>query len=170
MKSSSRILASLLLASGLAFATTSMAEHRHDHEQTKQCPGKSGMGMMGGGMMGGSMMGKGMQGGMGDMDHKPPFLRGIDLTEEQRDKIFEITYAQIPVHRTFRKEMHKLQQQMHELPLSADYDAGKMKKLVDAQTKLQGEHMLKMADAHNKIYKLLTDEQRKELAEHHKKD
>lgn len=163
MKSSSRILASLLLASGLTFATTTMAEHRHD--QAKQCPGKSGMGMMGGGMMGGGMMG-----GMGDPDHKPPFLRGVDLTEEQRDKIFEITYAQIPVHRTFRKEMHKLQQQMHQLPLSADYDAGKMKKLVDTQTKLQAEHMLKMAEAHNKIYKLLTDEQRKELAEHKKKD
>ena len=163
MKSSSRILASLLLASGLTFATTTMAEHRHD--QAKQCPGKSGMGMMGGGMMG-----KGMHDGMGDMDHKPPFLRGIDLTEEQRDKIFDITYAQIPVHRTFRKEMHKVQQQMHQLPLSADYDAGKMKKLVDAQTKLQAEHMLKMAEAHNKIYKLLTDEQRKELAEHKKKD
>ena len=105
---------------------------------------------------------------MGDMDHKPPFLHGVDLTEEQRDKIFDITYAQIPVHRTFRKEMHKLHQQMHQLPLSADYDAGKMKKLVDAQTKLQAEHMLKMAEAHNKIYKLLTDEQRKELAEHQK--
>ena len=169
MKSSSRILASLLLASGLTFATTTMAE-QHRHDQAKQCPGKSGMGMMGGGMMGGGMMGKGMMGGMGDPDHKPPFLRGIDLTEEQRDKIFEITYSQIPVHRTFRKEMHKLQQQMHDLPLSADYDADKMKKLVDAQTKLQAEHMLKMAEAHNKIYKLLTDEQRKELAEHKKKD
>lgn len=169
MKSSSRILASLLLASGLTFATTTMAE-QHRHDQAKQCPGKSGMGMMGGGMMGGGMMGKGMMGGMGDPDHKPPFLRGIDLTEEQRDKIFEITYSQIPVHRTFRKEMRKLQQQMHDLPLSADYDDDKMKKLVDAQTKLQAEHMLKMAEAHNKIYKLLTDEQRKELAEHKKKD
>lgn len=164
MKSSTRLFASLLLASGMTFALAgpTLAESGMGmgmgmgKGMGKQCPMKS----HGGGMD---------HGGMGHFDHMPPFLRGLDLTEEQRDKIFDITYAQIPEMRKLHKELRSLHQQQKALPMSADYDAGKMKKLVDTETKLRAEQMLKMAETHNKIYQLLTDEQRKELAERKEK-
>lgn len=161
MKSSTRLFASLLLASGMTFAlagpTLAESGMGMGKGMGKQCPMKS---AHGGGMN---------HGGMGHFDHVPPFLHGLELTEEQRDKIFDITYAQIPEMRKLHKELRDLHQQQKTLPLSAEYDAGKMKKLVDAETKLHAEKMLKMAETHNKIYKLLTDEQRKELAERKEK-
>ncbi|HVL02763.1 MAG TPA: Spy/CpxP family protein refolding chaperone [Dongiaceae bacterium] len=173
MRTSKRILTSLVLAGGLVLGavTVGMADQDRHGGDGKQCSGKSGHPVMFRHHGPGPGLTVGLPEGVNGFEHQPPFLRGLKLTEEQRDKIFEITYAQIPIQRTFHKEMRALHQQLRKLPLSADYDAGKMKKLVDAQAKLQADHLLKIAEADNRIYKLLTDDQRKQLAERkvHKK-
>lgn len=157
MTASFRLLPSLLLAGSLALATGTPAVAEHDHQNAqertpaKQCPMK--------------MRHRPGMAGLHGFDHLPPFLHGLDLSEEQRDRIFDITYAQIPERRKQQRELHKLKAQLRELPLSADYDAGKVKKLVDSETRLRAEQQLKMADVHHRIYQVLTEAQRKQLAE-----
>ncbi len=166
MNASKRLITSLFLAGGIALAAapTLHAEHEKGHgmgmgmhsEAGKKCP-MGGMDRHGGGMMGG-MMG-------GGHDLQPRFLRGLDLTEAQQDKVFDILYPLIPEQRKHHKEARDLRQQQKDLTLSKDYDAGKLKKLVEAEAKSHSEHKLKMAAAHNKIYQLLTDEQKAKVAE-----
>ena len=164
MKASKRLITSLFLAGGIALAAAPAlhAEHEKGHgmgmhsEAGKKCP-MGEMGRHGGGMMGG-MMG-------GGHDLQPRFLRGLDLTEAQQDKVFDILYPLIPEQRAHHKEVRELRQQQKDLTLSKDYDAGKLKKLVETEAKSHTEHKLKLAAAHNKIYQLLTDEQKAKVTE-----
>ena len=102
----------------------------------------------------------------GDMgDHVPPFLRGLNLTQEQRDKIFDITYAQIPTLRKTGEQMRDLRRQVMDMTLSDKYDAAKLKQLVEQQSQLQAKMQIAMADSRHQIYQVLTADQRKQLAE-----
>lgn len=162
MKASKHLITSLFLAGGLALAAApvihaepGMGRGMGMHSEAgKKCPmGERGMkGHHGGGMM-------------GEHGMKPRFLRGLDLTEAQQDKVFDILYPLVPEQRKHHKEIRDLRQQQKALTLSKDFDAGKLKKLVEAEAKSHSEHKLKLATAHNKIYQQLTDEQKAKVAE-----
>lgn len=162
MKNVSRIATALLMAGGLTLVAAPAVQAEPGVERGmsmgmgmgKHCP----MAQMGHHGMKGHKGGYGHQRGAG-------FLKGLDLTEAQEDRIFEIQHALAPAKREYHKEIRKLREQQRELVQSASYDSGKMKKLVEQETRLTADHRLKMADAKNKMYQVLTEEQRKQVAE-----
>lgn len=93
----------------------------------------------------------------------PPFLHGIALTEEQRDKMFEIMHAQIPALRTREKELRQSHEALLKLSLSGEFDDVKAKALADAGARAMAEMALTRARLDHKVYRLLTPEQRKQL-------
>lgn len=93
----------------------------------------------------------------------PPFLRGVTLSEEQRDKIFEIMYAQMPAMRTREKELQQAGDTLMKLPLGPEFDDLKAKSLSDAIGRASADIALNRARADAKIYRLLTPEQRKQV-------
>lgn len=108
----------------------------------------------------GMMMDQGQRG-----DHVPPYLRGVELTAAQRDQIFDLTYKQMPEQRKLQQQMHDVRQQLMTMTLTPDFDNNKAKQLVATQTELQGKLLLNRIQTDNRIYQLLTEEQRKQLAE-----
>ena len=93
----------------------------------------------------------------------PPFLRGVTLTEQQRDKIFEIVYEQLPAIRTREKEMQQAGEALMKLPLAAEFDDIKAKALADTIARATADIALNRARTDAKIYRLLTPEQRKQV-------
>lgn len=93
----------------------------------------------------------------------PPFLRGVTLTDEQRDRIFEIMHAQVPSLRAREKEMQQAGEALMKLPLAAEFDDIKAKSLADAIARATADIALSRARNDAKIYRLLTPEQRKQV-------
>ncbi len=107
-----------------------------------------------------------MQGGPGmGGEMMPPHLRGLNLTEAQRDKIFEIMHAQAPVMRDKAKALRKAEEDLRALTAAADYSDAKAKSLADAGAKAMSEMTLARAKAERQVFEVLTPEQRKQLAE-----
>ena len=104
--------------------------------------------------------GPGMGGGM-----MPPHLRGLNLTEAQRDKVFEIMHAQAPVMREKGKAVFKAEADLRALTASPDYSDAKARSLADAAAKAMAEMTLARAKAERQVFEVLTPEQRKQLAE-----
>lgn len=163
MKTKSRIASALLLAGGLSVAAVPFvhAEPGYDpgfeRGKGKHCMMERG--------------GHGHHGHRGEFGHGRDggFFKGLDLTEAQQDKLFDIRHALAPAKREYHKEARKLREQQRELVQSADYSTSKMKQLVEQETKLTAEHRLRMADAKHKMFAVLTEEQRKQLAERQQK-
>lgn len=102
-------------------------------------------------MMGGNMM--------------PPHLRGLNLTEAQQDKVFEIMHAQAPVMRDKAKALRKAESDLRALTSAADYSEAKARALADSAAKALSELTLARARADRQVFEVLTPEQRKQLAE-----
>lgn len=114
-----------------------------------------------------------------DMKHKPagilhmsmPLslspLANLDLTELQQEKIFELMHAQAPS--IFEKEkiaritMHDLQQ----ITQSERFDTAKAKSLAEVHGKAIAELIYLHTETQAKIWSLLTEVQRKQLATLH---
>ncbi len=102
----------------------------------------------------------GMHGRMG-----PHYLRGLNLTETQRDKVFEIMHAQEPAMRDKAKALHKSQEDLRALGASPDYSDARARVLADASAKSMADMALLRVKTDRQIYELLTPEQRKQMAE-----
>lgn len=109
----------------------------------------------------------------GDMHHRGGrkhggamrMLRGLDLTDAQRDQIFQIRYAQMPEMRAQRKAARAARKALRELALAPQYDAAKAKAAADAYAKASAQIALMRVDATYKTLAVLTPEQRKKLEE-----
>lgn len=113
--------------------------------------GCGGFAMHGGPGMGGEMM--------------PPHLRALNLTEPQRDKVFEIMHSQAPAMRDKAKAWRKAEDELRALTASPDYSDAKARSLADAAAKAMAEMTLARAKAERQVFEVLTPEQRKQLAE-----
>jgi len=86
-------------------------------------------------------------------------LKGLDLTEAQRDQIFEIRHANMPALREQRKQMLASRQALKALSVQADTDAAD----VQAQSEALGKAAAAMATLRvqtmNQVMNVLTDEQ-----------
>ncbi|MBS1145257.1 MAG: putative lipoprotein signal peptide [Proteobacteria bacterium] len=102
-------------------------------------------------MMGGNMM--------------PPHLHGLNLTEVQQDKVFEIMHAQAPVMREKAKALRKAEADLQALTAAPDYSEAKARGLADAAAKAMSDMTLARAQADRQVFDVLTPEQRKQLAE-----
>ncbi len=108
----------------------------------------------------GSGMGMTMSGEM-NMHH----LRGLNLSEAQRDKIFDIMHAEAPQMRERGKAIRKAHEDLHALGTSADYSDARAQALADASAKAMAEMALAHVRMEHKIVEVLTPEQRQQFAE-----
>jgi Spy/CpxP family protein refolding chaperone len=102
-------------------------------------------------MMGGSVM--------------PPHLHGLNLTEAQQDKVFEIMHAQAPVMRDKAKALRKAESDLRALTSAPDYSEAKARGLADEAAKAMSEMTLARAKADRQVFEVLTPEQQKQLTE-----
>jgi Spy/CpxP family protein refolding chaperone len=103
--------------------------------------------------------GEGMR-GMHGRHHGPSFLRGINLTEAQRDKVFAIRHAQAPVMREKFKIVRKSHEDLRALTTSAQYDDAKARAIADTGARAMAELAVLKARGDHDIYALLTPEQK----------
>jgi Spy/CpxP family protein refolding chaperone len=99
-----------------------------------------------------------------DFEPMPPFLRGLQLSDEQNDKIFNLMHAQVPALRAKAKEARKAHEELHRLSLSVDFDEAKAKSLADLGARAMADMALMRARADQQTYRLLSPEQRRALA------
>jgi protein CpxP len=92
-------------------------------------------------------------------------LRGLDLTEAQRDQIFEIRHAQVPAMRAQMKTLRAARKALRELALAPQYDAAQAQSSADALAKATSQMMLMRIDMTRKMLAVLTPEQRQKLDE-----
>lgn len=104
---------------------------------------------------------KGMRGGHGM--HR--MLRGLDLSEAQRDQIFQLLHAQAPAMREKGKELRESRRELQEAAMSEQYDEARVRSLSDNAARAMAEMMEMRARTQNQIYQLLTPEQRTKLEE-----
>ncbi|MCP5267237.1 MAG: Spy/CpxP family protein refolding chaperone [Burkholderiaceae bacterium] len=90
-------------------------------------------------------------------------MRGLDLTEEQRDKLFALRHAQAPEMRAKMKEIRQSRRALRELTMSDQYDEAKAQALADQGAKAMGEVAMLRAKMGNAFYKVLTPAQREKL-------
>jgi len=111
--------------------------------------------------------GPGMPGGPGMHEGGPGFLRGLDLSEAQRDKIFAIHHALAPQMRDKFKIVRKSHEDLRALSTSPQYDDAKAKALADAGARAMADIALLKARSEHDIYALLTPEQKAQAEKNH---
>lgn len=94
----------------------------------------------------------------------PPWLMGVKLTEAQEDKIFKVVYDQLPQMRDQMKAMHEAHEALRKLPFSEKYDSSEVKSLTTKLAQISAAMEVSQATTQNKIWKVLTPEQRKEIS------
>jgi Spy/CpxP family protein refolding chaperone len=104
----------------------------------------------------------GMEPGHGVDGPMPPFLRGVNLSDDQQDKIFTILHDQAPRMRLQARAAHKAREQLHQLATADKYDDAQAKELAEAGGKAETEIALMRAQADHEIVALLTPEQRQQ--------
>lgn len=102
--------------------------------------------------------------GMGG-EQMMPHLRGLNLSEAQRDKVFEIMHAQAPVMRDKAKAVRKAENDLRALTAADDFNEAKARALADTAAKAMSEMTLARAKAERQVFEVLTPEQRKQMAE-----
>ena len=100
----------------------------------------------------------------GGHEGMPPFLRGVKLSETQKDQIFEMMHKQAPLMRDKAKVSHKAMDELRQLSLAERYDEARAKALVHTAADAQAEMALLRTQSDQKIIALLSPEQRKEVA------
>lgn len=96
---------------------------------------------------------------------RPYYLRGLNLTEAQHDKIFEVMHAQAPLTREKAKAHQAAEEALRKLAAGPDYNEAKARGLADTLGKSVAEMALVRAKADRQIFDILTPEQRQQLAE-----
>ena len=119
------------------------------------------------GMDGRGPMGKwgGERGGVRGDEMRPHYLRGLNLTEAQRDKVFGVMHAQAPGMREKAKVHLAAEEALRQLTAAPDYSEVKARALGDTLGKSVAEMALARTKTDRQIFDLLTAEQRKQLAE-----
>lgn len=95
----------------------------------------------------------------------PPFLRGLTLTDEQRDKVFAILHAQEPLMREQAKAAQHSHTALNTVALSAQFDETKAKALAESEARAMAAMALLHARSDQQLYALLTPAQRKQAEE-----
>jgi len=95
----------------------------------------------------------------------PPYLRGVELTELQRDQLFKLMYAQLPAMRDQGKLRHKTMQELSALSSAESFDDTKAQQLAAQLATLQKDMVLARARNDAKVFAILTPEQRQQAQE-----
>ncbi|MFA6013473.1 MAG: Spy/CpxP family protein refolding chaperone [Gallionellaceae bacterium] len=95
----------------------------------------------------------------------PLFLLGLDLTEPQQDKIFELLHSQEPTMRAQHKAVHKAMEEIHLLAASDHFNPSEIHPLADKLAKAIADTLVLKTTTETRILALLTPEQRKQANE-----
>lgn len=101
--------------------------------------------------------GPGMAGG--------PGLRGIDLSEAQRDQIFNLRHALAPAMREQAKVAREAQQQLADLARADNFDANRARALAETKARAHAEMVRLRAENQHAVLQVLTPEQRQQWLE-----
>ena len=92
----------------------------------------------------------------------PPYLRGIELSEAQQDKVFAATHAQAPALREQQKIALKAHEQLRALAASSAYDDAKAGALASTAAQAMAKISLLQARLEQQLLAVLTPEQRQQ--------
>lgn len=95
----------------------------------------------------------------------PPFLRGLELSEAQQDKVFALLHAQVPYLREQEKSARKAHEGLRALAATVPFDDAKAAALAQAAGQAHANILLQQVRSEQKLLALLTPEQRKQLAD-----
>ena len=96
-----------------------------------------------------------------------PFLRGVTLTEAQKDKVFAIMHAQEPQQREQMKSVRKAHEALETMAASGQFDESKAAALAQDAGKAMAAAALLRARTEAQVMALLTPEQRQQAAAGH---
>jgi periplasmic protein CpxP/Spy len=99
----------------------------------------------------------------GEGDMMPPFLRGIDLSKEQKDKLAAVMQTQAPQLREQHRAVADAHRALHELALSAAFDDAKAAALAQTLGQALAKAALQRARTDQQIVALLTPGQRQQI-------
>ena len=141
-----RDLAKFLLATSVAFGIAPRA-----FAQDTPMPMQGPMGMHGP---------MGMGGGGPEM-----MLRGLDLTEAQRDQIFKIHHDQAPAMYEQMKLMRRAREELTQAGKADRFDEARARQAADALARAVSTMAVMRAQTMNRVRAVLTSEQRRRLDE-----
>lgn len=93
------------------------------------------------------------------------FLQGLDLSESQEEKLFQLMHSQAPYVHEQRVAHDKAMRALHEMGRDGKFDDAAAAKLAQAAAQAQANLTLSRIRTHQKVLALLTPEQRKQLDE-----
>jgi protein CpxP len=125
--------------------------HHHHHHERHHAEGMHGMHGMHAGHAGGPSLER--------------LVHGLNLSEAQRDRLFELRHAQAPALREQGKVIREAYRELRTLSLSDAYDETKANEISDRGAKAAAEIARLRARAANEVWKLLTPEQREKLSQ-----
>src|SRR5256885_14077274 len=104
---------------------------------------------------------------MGMGHHGGPMmqLRGLDLSEAQRDQVFKIFHEQAPAAHEQMKQMHSARQELMKPAAPDRSDEARARQAADAQAKAPSAPALQRAQTMHPVREILTPEQRQRLDE-----
>lgn len=113
-------------------------------------------------------MGEGM-GMRGDMHHRGGeemmMMRGLNLTEQQRDQIFKIHHDSVPAMREQMKQVTKARSELRQIAMADKFDEAKARQAADAQAKALSNMAVMRAQTMSRVRQVLTAEQRQKMDE-----
>jgi len=154
-------LTQLLLAAAMALPLLAHAEEATPAEGDRPPPAGP-RGEFQGGRQGGPFGGR-----FGGHAGAPglPFLHGLELSESQEDKLFQLMHNQVPYLREQQRAHEKAMRALHELGAAEKFDDAAAAKLAQAAAQAQANLTLSHIRTHQKVLALLSPEQRKQLDE-----
>jgi Spy/CpxP family protein refolding chaperone len=93
------------------------------------------------------------------------WLRGLDLTDAQRDQVFKIYHEQAPAMREHANAARAASRELRSAARSPNFDRARARALADQQAKALAEMAFLRAEATSRVVALLTPEQRQKLQE-----
>ena len=92
-------------------------------------------------------------------------LRGLDLTEAQRDQVFQIFHEQAPAFHEQMKQVRQARQNLMKLAAAPSYDESQVRQAADVQAKALSALAVMHAQTVHRVRDILTPEQRARLDE-----
>jgi Spy/CpxP family protein refolding chaperone len=92
-------------------------------------------------------------------------FRGLDLNQEQKDKIFEIRHANVPAMRDHRNQMRTLRQALRAQTTGESYDAAQVTEITNRIGALHAQMAQSRAGMMRQVFEVLTPEQRVKFQE-----
>lgn len=89
----------------------------------------------------------------------------LDLSQTQRDQLFEIRHGQRPALREKMKALRNDRQALRALATAEDYDADRVREIAERQAQARADLIVMRTETMHKMLQVLTPEQKQKLAD-----